>query len=162
MERCMQEIIHMPRKTTETSGDEAKAMPLVPDGLAPILAQKPVAFFEREEDYDGLHVALRAEFGPRDLIEHLLVKDLADTYWELNRLAGSRKGVFVAEISHAMQELIKLEHAGSGLQPGLNPTEQRALMIAARHLADRKSLGARSVNCWQTMAWMSRWSSLWR
>lgn len=88
--------------------------PLIPEAFRPFLKDRPTLWFEKPELFDKLLAGLIAQFDPHTMMDFLLIKELADHSWELQRLRGMKRAAMVLEMQDAAWSLLEKsfeEHA---------------------------------------------------
>lgn len=79
---------------------DSKTTKFYPDGIAYLIEERPLLWFEEPEKYDNLLKELFAELAPRGALECILVKNLVDYIWELRRM----KKLKCAAVNFAMPD----------------------------------------------------------
>lgn len=81
-----------------------------PDGpaaarnLRRMIGPQPTIYGEDDRDFDLLHRELIEELGPQGLIEHLLVKDIADATWQIQRADRFLKSLVAFTLPEAARQ----------------------------------------------------------
>jgi hypothetical protein len=70
----------------------------IPPFIEKIYSKRPIIAGEETDAYDQLLQAVKVEYQPGTVTEFLLVKDVADTEWDLLRLHGLKAGMVNASI----------------------------------------------------------------
>lgn len=81
--------------------------PLIPEAFRPFLKDRPTLWFEKADLYDKLLAGIIAQFDPKTMMDFLLVKELADLSWELQRLRGMKRAAMVLEMQDAAWSLLE-------------------------------------------------------
>ena len=86
----------------------AAVLDLAPTDFRGMLAAAGLARFEEAGDYAGLLTALVGTICPRDVIEWIWTKDLADLSWEARRARLAKAAVLAVSRPHAANDLIRM------------------------------------------------------
>jgi hypothetical protein len=89
---------------------------LYPAGIAFLIEERPLLWYEKPEEYDCLRSEIFAELSPEGTLECLFVKNLTDYVWELRRMKRLKQ----TAINFAMPVA-----AGKLLAPGITFHEDR-------------------------------------
>jgi hypothetical protein len=81
----------------------------VPIAVRKFFELKPIIVGEDEKVYDELRDALIAALEPRSIDEWLLVKDIIDTEWELQRQRKMKADIVTATMPHAFAKQLSQE-----------------------------------------------------
>jgi hypothetical protein len=76
---------------------------VVPAEIADIFGHPPVLSTENRQAYDALTTQLALEWKPRDTIEWMFVRDLADISWEILRHRRAIANVFAISFKTALR-----------------------------------------------------------
>jgi hypothetical protein len=87
--------------------DAAPVLDATPDSLRGMIAAGGLARFEAVADYAGLLTALVEAIAPRDSIEWLWTKDVADLSWEARRLRVAKAAVLTLSRLAAAAEVAR-------------------------------------------------------
>jgi hypothetical protein len=79
---------------------------VVPAEIADIFGQPPVLSTENRQAYDALTTQLVLEWKPRDIIEWMFVRDLADTSWEIFRHRRAITNLFAISFKTALRAVL--------------------------------------------------------
>jgi hypothetical protein len=109
---------------------------LFPDGTRELLGPAPVVFGESKDNYERLLARFAADVGPTDFIEWVLIKEIADCTWEIQRLLRFEIEVVRRGIARAARD--KLSH----LMPVFFEPDERKSGGELEHIAQGASLGA--------------------
>lgn len=80
---------------------------LLPERLSYLLEEKPLLWYESEDEYDSLLGELFAELDPKGVIEALLVKDIVDYFWEVRRMRSLKVAALHVEMPSAAAGLLQ-------------------------------------------------------
>ena len=119
---------------------------LIPARFDYLFSHRPVLWFEDGEAYDQLLSDMVADLKPETLIEYQLIKDMADTMWEIIRLRRLKTAAFEAEMPSAagtyLGKTFRKMELGLG-QPSTEETLQLLARSAAKgHPTAQKNLKA--------------------
>ncbi len=84
---------------------EATAKPLVPAEVAYLIEDRPLLWYESDEEYEALLSSVLAELDPKGTIEVLLVKDVADYIWEARRMRRLKVAAIDAELPSTLSRI---------------------------------------------------------
>ena len=98
----------MPHKASSKSGDP-KLGDLLPKRIAGLIGERPTLPFESDEDYDALHAQLIVALDPKDFMEFIRVKEIADAQWDILRLRGWRLAAIEKGLPEAALRLMRPE-----------------------------------------------------
>lgn len=73
---------------SRTARADSAAAALVPDDIARLFGPRPLLSGESAERYDAMFASFVVEFEPDGVIEWLLLRDVHDLTWELQRVRG--------------------------------------------------------------------------
>src|SRR5262245_8187174 len=79
---------------------------VVPAEIAYIFGDTPVLSTENRQAYDAPTTQLVLEWKPRDIIEWMFVRDLADTSWEILRHRRAIANVFAISFKTALRAVL--------------------------------------------------------
>ena len=96
--------------------DAAKPQRLYPAGLAFLIEERPLLWYEKPKEYDSLRDEVFAYVRPEDAIECVFTKNLVDHFWEHRRMTRQMH----TAINFAMPAA-----AGDILAPGIGYHEDR-------------------------------------
>ena len=113
----------------DIANDRQTPQPLIPPSLAALYNVKPVAWSEKEADYDSLQAQILAELDPRDTIEFILVKDVADIVWEKQRLRNLQHLSVRANLPEVLWSLISEQYWQRHGKDRTEPDDYKATMI---------------------------------
>jgi hypothetical protein len=80
---------------------------LVPAEISAILGKPPVLAAERLDAYQALFVAVARERRPRATVEWLLVRDIADMDWQIQRLRRAIASVLDITYKEALEKVLR-------------------------------------------------------
>jgi hypothetical protein len=83
---------------------------LIPEHVSNLLDDRPLLWFEDSEHYDALLAELIAGYDPKETLEFLLIKDLADAQWEMTRLRQMRQAAIETELPEAAWRLMEKDY----------------------------------------------------
>ena len=86
---------------------DAPVIEMAPEELRGVFAEAGATRFESVEDYAGLLLVLARTVSPRDAIEWIWVKDLADLCWEARRLRLAKAAALTVSRPHAAGDLVR-------------------------------------------------------
>jgi hypothetical protein len=103
----MPDLSTLPSPTTVLR--DSPVIAAAPEELRGLFTAGAVAGFEDAEDYAGMFMLLAQTVSPRDAIEWIWVKDLADLSWEARRLRGAKAAVLALSRAQAVGEVRQVE-----------------------------------------------------
>ena len=83
---------------------------LMPDHISKLVDDRPLLWFEDSKHYDALLAELIAGYDPKETLEFLLIKDLADAQWEMTRLRQMRQAAIETELPEAAWRLMEKDY----------------------------------------------------
>jgi hypothetical protein len=95
---------------------------LLPDHISRLLDDRPLLWFEDSEHYDALLAELIGAYDPRETLDFILVKDLADAQWEMTRQRELRQAAIEAALPDAALNFLESDYRRSN---DLEPYEVR-------------------------------------
>lgn len=104
---------------TQSAPERAQSAPtgrIYPAGIAFLMEERPLLWYERPEDYDNLLREILAQMSPKDALECIFVKNLVDGFWEHRRI----RRLCQTAINYAMPEA-----AGKVLVRGITYQDDR-------------------------------------
>ena len=91
---------------------------LVPPEISAILGKPPVLAVESLDAYKALFVAIARERRPRASLEWLLVRDIADMDWQIQRLRRAIASVLDITYKEALEKVLR-EFCPSGVSTNI-------------------------------------------
>lgn len=92
----------------------------IPKDIAAFIGDRPIVQGENSREYDALFGKLAAFVTPRDPIEWIWTKDIADAHWEARRARRFRDEILNLGRFDAMkrvaQNLLQHKHCGAGIE----------------------------------------------
>ncbi len=82
------------------------------NSLGMLVAKRPLALGESEQDYDSLLVKVSAAVEPGDIIEELWVKDFVDLKWETMRLRRAEASLLMSAAKAILADQLRMGNAG--------------------------------------------------
>lgn len=109
---------------------------LLPERLSWLLGERPTLPFESEDDYDGLLAELIAAYDPKETVEFIHVKELADHQWELLRLRHMRRAAMETELTRAAHNLLADDYREATGEYGIDAQRGLTYMVRAAAAGD--------------------------
>lgn len=91
---------------TSSSQELPQSSELVPERIAQLLGEPPILPFEDAEQFEALHAEFLVAYDPKDMVERVWVRDLAETRWELMRLRKMRRAAIENSLPAAAAQLV--------------------------------------------------------
>jgi hypothetical protein len=88
---------------------ETRTELLFPNGTRELLGPAPVVFGESKDNYERLLARFAADVGPTDFVEWVLIKNIADCTWEIQRLLRFEIEVVRRGVASAARDKMRLE-----------------------------------------------------
>lgn len=81
---------------------DSRSGPLVPDDIADLLGPRPLMSGESVDRYDAMFARLVVEFQPDSVIEWILLRDVQDLTWEIQRVRALIAGLIESSRGDAL------------------------------------------------------------
>lgn len=99
-------MVALPSRSTE-AGSPDGAPSAIEDAVAQaLLGRPPVLHGEDGHAYAGLLARVRADVGPRDILEEFWVRDVVDLLWETLRLRRMKASLVTVATRGALEEVL--------------------------------------------------------
>ncbi len=108
--------------------------PLVPEDIAELLGPRPLLSGESAERYDAMFARFTVEFEPDGIIEWILLRDVHDLTWEIQRVRGLIASLVDSSRGEALARDIELVCEG-------DPEFREQLLDAARRAWSLEAAG---------------------
>lgn len=125
-----------------TSSPAAPSGTLLPEKLSWLQRERPTLPFESNDDFDALLAELIVAYDPKDTIEFILVKELADHMWELLRLRNMRRAAMETELARATHNLLSDHYSAATGELGLAAQRGMTYMVRAAASGDVNNLNS--------------------
>lgn len=93
-------------KRKAPSNEIPKLSELIPERIAKLLGEPPILPFEKASDFEALHAEFVVQHNPKDIVDHISVRDLAETRWEVMRLRCMRRAAIENGLPAAAAQLV--------------------------------------------------------
>jgi hypothetical protein len=118
----------MPHKASSSNG-EPKLSDLLPKRIAEILGERPTLPFESNDDFDALLAEFIAALDPKEFMDWISVKEIADAQWDILRMRGWRRAAIEKGLPDATLRLMTPELSQAVHDDDADPKEEATYIL---------------------------------